>query len=147
MFIYSTYICFLLSGSLEAFHLLPWEQLWFSGVWYLLFEIINDTSYCSKKMKLTKKTKSDRIQQHFTKVGSSWNSIFFFGVTYIFAGHVKKKQTHTHNMSLIQLAQKDSSIFQQSVIEPEEHIFTQNTSYIVKKQSCLSHLLLLRNTR
>lgn len=53
----------------------------------------------AKKMKLTKKTKSDRIQQHFTKVGSSWNSIFFFGVTYIFAGHVKKKQTHTQYVS------------------------------------------------
>lgn len=88
----------------------------------------------AKKMKLTKKTKSDRIQQHFTKVGSSWNSIFFFGVTYIFAGHVKTNK-HTHNMSLIQLAQKDSSIFQQSVIEPEEHIFTQNTSYIVKSKA------------
>lgn len=38
-------------------------------------------------------------------------------------------------MSLIQLAQQDSSIFQQSVIEPEEHIFTQNTSYIVKNKA------------
>lgn len=51
-------------------------------------------------MKLTKKTKSDRIQQHFTKVGSSWNSIFFFGVTYIFAGHVKTNK-HTHTICLL----------------------------------------------
>lgn len=90
-------------------------------------------------MKLTKKTKSDRIQQHFTKVGSSWNSIFFFGVTYIFAGHVKNNNTHTHDMSLIQLAQQDSSIFQQSVIKPQEHIFTQKAKLSQSSSSSEKH--------